>query len=161
MQSKNTQYNQRKRVENTFTKYKEINKKSIKVGLILGKTMHRVDITFSDGNHIKWSLFIVENNIIISKPRMWEYPMEKLAVMDYLTDVIFSNDTWTIIEDRELYTEDEEVKPYKISGEINTPETTIYSLATDVFHEEHFIDYDIRIISKVAKDYKFPVNKVG
>lgn len=159
MQSKNI-HNQKKRLVNKFTKYKEVNANSIKVNLILGKTMHRVDITFRDGNHIKWSLFTVENNIILSKPRMWEYTLEKLATMDYLTDVIFSNDSYTIMEDKELHVDLDDIKRYKIKGEIETPEVIIYSLATDTFHERHFIDYDIRVISKVAKDYKFPTNRV-
>jgi hypothetical protein len=160
MQSKSTINHQRKRLVNKFTKYKEVNPESVKVDLILGESIHRADITFKDGNRLRWSLRVTENNIVISKPRMWEYPMEKLAVMDYLTATIFSNDTYTIIEDRDLHQPNRYVDQYKIQGEISTAGTVVYCLATDVFHESHFIDYDIRILSKQAKTYKFPMHNI-
>lgn len=161
MQSKNTQYNQRKRVENEYTQYAELDKRNIRINLILGRARHKVDITFLDGNHITWFLTVVENNIIIGKPRMWEYTMEKLAVMDWLTDTVFLNDVYTIIEDSELSVNDGRINKYKVKGELDSSGSLVYMLATDTFNVDDFIGYGIQIQSKVAKDYKFPTKKLS
>jgi hypothetical protein len=160
MQSKNTQYNQRKRVENEHTKYKDLVKENIKIDLIIGKARHKVDITFPDGNHIVWFFTVVGNNIMVGKPRMWEYTMEKLAVMDWLTDTIFLNEVYTIVEDSELHVPDKRVTKHKVKGELDSSGSLVYMLATETFVVDDFIGYGIKINSKVAKNYKFPTHKL-
>ena len=160
MQSKNIQYNQRKRLENEYTKYKDLVKENIKVDLIIGKARHKVSIRFPDGNNIVWFLTVVENNIMIGKPRMWEYTMEKLAVMEWLTDTIFLNEVYTIIEDSELHVDDGRINKYKVKGELDSSGSLVYMLATEAFVVDDFIGYGVKIDSKIAKNYAFPTHKV-
>ena len=160
MQLKNT-YQLRKKHENDFVKYKDLKRDSITVKLVLGTVMHRVDLTFTDGNNFRLTLHKVGDDIVLAFPKMWEYSLEKLAVLDYLTNIVFFNDSYTIIEDVELYTPEDNIDYYKVVPSIISPSTYKYSIHTDSFHESHFSDFDVRIVHKVAKVFKFKTEKVS
>ena len=160
MQSKNT-YNQRKKFEDDFLKYKDLKREKIKVTIIFGSIMHRADITFSDGNNFRLTIHKIGDDLILSQPKLWDYTEQKLAVMNYLTDLAFFNESYTIIEDIELHKTNDVIKAYKAKGEIVSPTTYKYSIHPASFHEKDFIDYDVRVTNKVAKDFKFPVKNVG
>ena len=160
MQSKNIHYNQRKKLENDYTKYKDLDKENITVNLIIGRARHKISITFPDGNHITWYLTVIENNIVIGKPRMWEYTMEKLAVMEWLTNDIFTNDVFTIIEDDGLYGAGEIINKYKLKGDLSSSDSLVYLIPTEMLVVDDFIGYGIKVSSKEAKSYRFPTHKI-
>ena len=155
MQSSKKIHNLSKR----FTKYRELEGRPIKVKFVMGSIMHRIDIEFRDGNSQKIYLHKIGDTVVLSVPRMWEYPMEKLAVLDYVTQLLLNNQTYLIVEDKELYKEDERIDFYRISGTIKSGDSICYGISTELFEDDHFTDYDVRVIKSVAKDYNFPVIK--
>jgi hypothetical protein len=149
-------YNKRKDFEKkNYAQYKELDVKPISIQIILGSIMHRCNIVFGDGNKQSLVIHKIDNNLVLSQPRMWEYSMDKLAVLEYLTNIVFFNDTYTIVECAELYKESKHLKKYKIIGSINSSGSYIYALSTESFQEEDFYDYDIRCKTIVAKVFKF------
>lgn len=162
MQSKENQaaYYKRKYYEKSYIEYKELDVKSISINIILGNIMHRCNIVFRDGNKQSLVIHKIGDNLVLSQPRMWEYPMEKLAVLDYLTKIVFFNDTYTIVESAEVYKECQQLKRYKIIGHIKSSDSFTYAFSTECFDEEHFSGYDIRCKSKQAKSFKFNTSYV-
>jgi len=159
MQSKSTQkhYKERRRFEDSYTSYPELARVPITMKLIMGTIMHRCNITFQDGNKFELTLHKIGDNINLAHPKMWEYPMEKMAILDYLSNLAFFNDSFTITEQSELYKHSKELDTYRVAGELALPSHIVYGISTETFHEKHFVDYDIRVESKVAKNFKFPV----
>jgi hypothetical protein len=155
LNDKQIAYNKRKGFEKSYTKYRELNVKPIVIKVYKGTIMHRCDITFRDGNKQTLVLHKIGTNIILSQPKMWEYPMEKLAVLDHLTKLTFENTSYTVIESNELWKPSSALRKYKVAGEVNTDESIIYALSTKSFEEKDFNDYDIRCKSTIAKIFKF------
>jgi hypothetical protein len=112
---------------------------------------------FSDGNKFRLTVFKAGNELVLSHPKMWEYAPQKLAVLYDLAMMEFDGeiDSFLIIEDIDLYQQNDNIDYYKVAGGIKSPSTYKYSIHAESFHESHFIDYHVSVGSKLAKVFKF------
>jgi hypothetical protein len=154
----NKHYKSRKRVEKQF-KIKELpDAKTVKIEIITGAVMHKCIMYFSDGNRFVLTLHRIGSTMVLSKPRMDLYTQDKLAVLDYLAQIVFENTDFIVVEDKELYKPQLQISKYQVAGFLSQEETIAYSISAELLNQkDNFKNYVIDVKSRKAKDFKFPV----
>lgn len=157
MQSKEKLKNYRLRQKTiTNSKYKHIDQKNIDVTLIMGIVMHKCYIKFNDGNRFTLTIHKIGDVLVLAQPRLDLYTQEKMAVLQHLSDLIYFNDNYLIVEQEDFYTYD---LPSRVGNAIFQEQTTVLSLSPELMHEKDYEGYSVNIISKQAKVYKFPTDE--